>query len=95
MLSIFPEPILNLPEADIPLDGVKAYLFQGENYQIILTTSPRLCALFKYTRAFPNIILLSSMIILKEAYLSTFWGNFCVKIKKLYKYIYYINSYSR
>ena len=35
MLSIFPEPILNLPEADIPLDGVKAYLFQGENYQII------------------------------------------------------------
>ncbi|MCK4901826.1 MAG: cupin domain-containing protein [Thermoplasmatales archaeon] len=35
MLSIFPEPILNLPEADVPLDGVKAHLFQGENYQII------------------------------------------------------------
>ena len=35
MPSIFPEPILNLPEADIPLNGVKAHLFQGENYQII------------------------------------------------------------
>ena len=35
MTSIFPEPILNLPEADIPLEGIKAYLSQGENYQII------------------------------------------------------------
>lgn len=31
----FPKPILNLPEADIPLKGVKAYLSQGENHQII------------------------------------------------------------
>jgi len=35
MSSIFPEPILNLPEAEIPLNGVKAYLSQGKNYQII------------------------------------------------------------
>ena len=35
MASIFPHPILNLPEADIPLEGVKAYLAQGETYQII------------------------------------------------------------
>ncbi len=35
MTSIFPEPILNLPEAEIPLDGAKAFLFQGERYQII------------------------------------------------------------
>ncbi len=35
MDKIFPEPILNLPEADIPLDGVKAYLSQGEHNQII------------------------------------------------------------
>ena len=35
MASIFPEPIQNLPEADIPLDGVKAYLSQGENHQVI------------------------------------------------------------
>ena len=35
MSSVFPKPILNLPEADIPLEGVKAYLSQGKNYQII------------------------------------------------------------
>ena len=35
MSSIFPEPILNLPKADIPLEGVKAYLSQGENDQVI------------------------------------------------------------
>ena len=35
MNDIFPEPIQNLPEADIPLAGVKAYLCQGENNQII------------------------------------------------------------
>jgi quercetin dioxygenase-like cupin family protein len=33
--KIFPEPILNLPEADIPLDGIRAYLSQGEDHQII------------------------------------------------------------
>lgn len=36
----FPEPILNLPEADIPLKGVKAYLSQGENHQIIFMEFP-------------------------------------------------------
>ena len=35
MNSIFPEPIQNLPEADIPFKGVKAFLAQGDNYQII------------------------------------------------------------
>ena len=35
MKEIFPEPIRSLPEADIPLKGVKAYLSQGENHQII------------------------------------------------------------
>jgi len=34
-VSIFPEPILKLPEVDIPLNGLKAYLSQGENHQII------------------------------------------------------------
>lgn len=33
--SIFPEPIRKLPEADIPMKGVNAYLSQAENYQII------------------------------------------------------------
>ena len=35
MSEIFPEPIRNLPEVDIPLKGVKAYLSQSENHQII------------------------------------------------------------
>ena len=35
MSQIFPEPILNLPEADIPLDGIKARLAQGDHFQII------------------------------------------------------------
>ena len=36
MSEVFPEPIKNLPRADIPFDGVKAYLSQSENHQIIL-----------------------------------------------------------
>ena len=35
MSSIFPEPILDFPEADLPLEGAKAYLSQGEKHQII------------------------------------------------------------
>ena len=35
MEDIFPAPILQLPEADIPLDGIKAYLSQGDGHQII------------------------------------------------------------
>ena len=33
--SIFPEPIRHLPEADIPLKGLTAYLSQSECHQII------------------------------------------------------------
>ena len=35
MLEIFPKPIRNLPEADIPLEGIKAYLSQSDTHQII------------------------------------------------------------
>jgi quercetin dioxygenase-like cupin family protein len=35
MSEIFPEPIRNLPEADIPFKGIKAYLSQSESHQII------------------------------------------------------------
>lgn len=35
MNTIFPEPIRSLPEADIPLDGIKAYLSQSHNHQLI------------------------------------------------------------
>ena len=34
-IEISPEPILKLPEADIPLDGIKTFLSQGSNHQII------------------------------------------------------------
>ena len=34
-VEIFPEPIRNLPEADIPLEGIKAYLSQADTHQII------------------------------------------------------------
>ncbi|SMC31554.1 cupin domain-containing protein [Sporomusa malonica] len=34
-MATFPEPILKLPEADIPLKGIKAYLSQSETHQII------------------------------------------------------------
>lgn len=35
MSKLFPEPILNLPKADIPLQGIHAYLSQGDSHQII------------------------------------------------------------
>lgn len=35
MSEIFPEPIRSLPEADIPLAGIKAYLSQADGHQII------------------------------------------------------------
>ena len=35
MSTIFPDIVTNLPKADITLEGVTAYLSQGENHQII------------------------------------------------------------
>lgn len=35
MTDIFPEAIRNLPEADIPLDGITAYLSQSDTHQIL------------------------------------------------------------
>ena len=34
-MSIFPDPVRNFPQADIPLRGVTAYLSQAENHQIL------------------------------------------------------------
>ena len=33
--TIFPDPIRRLPEADIPLEGISAYLSQGPEHQVI------------------------------------------------------------
>ncbi|MBP7867447.1 MAG: hypothetical protein KA419_16055 [Acidobacteria bacterium] len=35
MHPVFPEPVTALPEADIPLPGLKAFLLQGENQQLL------------------------------------------------------------
>ncbi len=35
MENIYPEIIRNLPEADIPFEGVRAWLSQGESQQIV------------------------------------------------------------
>ena len=35
MNHIFPKPIRNLPEADIPIDGITAYLSQSDTHQIL------------------------------------------------------------
>jgi quercetin dioxygenase-like cupin family protein len=36
--ALFPPPILGLPQADIPLAGVEAYLSQGDDHQILFMT---------------------------------------------------------
>jgi len=35
MSDLFPEMIRVLPEADIPIDGLKAYISQSDNHQIL------------------------------------------------------------
>ena len=35
MSDVFPEPIRKLPLADMPLDGLKAYLSQGDSHQTL------------------------------------------------------------
>ena len=33
--EFFPDMITNLPEADIPIEGLRSYLFQGEEQQLV------------------------------------------------------------
>jgi len=35
MKNIFPEPVTKLPKADIPIDGITAYLSQSDSHQVI------------------------------------------------------------
>jgi quercetin dioxygenase-like cupin family protein len=35
MSEIFPEPIRNLPQADIHIEGITSYLLQGEHQQVV------------------------------------------------------------
>lgn len=38
MTKIFPKSIENLPLADIPIEGLTAFLSQGQNHQILFMT---------------------------------------------------------
>jgi quercetin dioxygenase-like cupin family protein len=33
--DFFPDIITNLPEADIPIEGLRSHLFQGKNQQVV------------------------------------------------------------
>lgn len=35
MRVVFPSPILHLPQADVPIEGAKAYLSQAADHQVI------------------------------------------------------------
>lgn len=35
MSKVFPDSITSLPEADVPIDGVRAYLSQSEGHQVV------------------------------------------------------------
>jgi hypothetical protein len=35
MTTTFPKPITEMPEADVPIKGIKAYLSQGSDHQIL------------------------------------------------------------
>ena len=35
MSQVFPKPVTDLPEAEVPIHGIKAYLSQGPEHQIV------------------------------------------------------------
>jgi len=35
LAKVFPDPIMRLPEAYVPLDGMRAYLSQSEGHQVV------------------------------------------------------------
>ena len=51
MEKIFPEPIRNLPQADIPIEGATAYLSQGEGHQILFMQFSQDVELDEHTHA--------------------------------------------
>lgn len=51
MNSVFPEPITNLPQADIPLEGLTAYLSQSDTHQILFMEFERDVALPEHSHA--------------------------------------------
>ena len=50
-VEIFPEQKRKLPEADIPLEGIKAYLSQSDTHQIIFMEFEKDVDLFEHSHA--------------------------------------------
>jgi len=53
MNKVFPEPIRNLPEANIPLEGLTAYLSQSEKHQISAKTIHKILLVCEYNHSRP------------------------------------------
>ena len=51
MSDIFPDPIKTLPKADIPLEGVTAYLSQSQDHQVIFMNFEKDVVLPEHTHA--------------------------------------------
>ena len=51
MSDIFPDPISKLPKADIPLEGLKAYLSQASDHQIIFMEFEKDVELFEHSHS--------------------------------------------
>ncbi len=62
MKSIFPEAIRNLPQADIPLDGITAYLSQADSHQILFMEFDKDTDLPEHAHAAQMGIVLEGMI---------------------------------
>jgi len=64
MNQVFPEPIRNLPEADIALDGLTAYLSQSDKHQILFMQFDQDVDLPEHTHAAQMGIVLEGKIVL-------------------------------
>lgn len=65
METIFPDPIKNLPQADIRMEGLKAYLSQAENHQIVFMEFDKDVELPEHCHASQFCIVLEGKIDLK------------------------------
>jgi quercetin dioxygenase-like cupin family protein len=51
MSKIFPKPVASLPQADIPIDGISAFLSQSDTHQIIFMEFEKDVALPEHSHA--------------------------------------------
>ena len=65
METIFPEPIKKLPKADIPMEGLKAYLSQAENHQVVFMEFDKNVELPEHSHANQFCVVLEGKIDLK------------------------------